>query len=100
MRLNFVFTEVAAGLRRNLTMTIAMVMTTAISLAFFGAGLLIANQIGDMKSLYLDKLEVSVYMQDDATSAQNASLASELKASPEVESYQYLDKAAAFARFA
>ncbi|MDQ1734585.1 MAG: hypothetical protein QOH56_836, partial [Pseudonocardiales bacterium] len=27
MRLNFVFTEVAAGLRRNLTMTIAMIMT-------------------------------------------------------------------------
>jgi cell division transport system permease protein len=99
MRLNFVFTEVATGLRRNLTMTIAMIMTTAISLAFFGAGLLVANQIGDMKTLYLDKLEVSVYMQDDATRAQNASLASELKASPEVESYQYLDKAAAFARF-
>jgi Cell division protein len=38
MRLNFVFSEVAAGLRRNMTMTFAMVMTTAISLAFFGAG--------------------------------------------------------------
>ena len=99
MRLNFVFTEVAAGLRRNLTMTIAMIMTTAISLAFFGAGLLVANQIGDMKTLYLDKLEVSIYMQDDATSAQNASLASALKASPEVQNVQYLDKAAAFERF-
>ena len=99
MRLNFVFTEVAAGLRRNLTMTIAMIMTTAISLAFFGAGLLVANQIGDMKTLYLDKLEVSIYMQDDATAAQNAALASALKASPEVVNVSYLDKAAAFERF-
>lgn len=99
MRLNFVFTEVAAGLRRNLTMTIAMIMTTAISLAFFGAGLLVANQIGDMKTLYLDKLEVSVYMQDDATAAQRTSLNNALEASPEVENFQYLDKAAAFERF-
>jgi cell division transport system permease protein len=99
MRLNFVFTEVAAGLRRNLTMTIAMIMTTAISLAFFGAGLLVANQIGDMKTLYLDKLEVSVYLQDDVTPAQRSAIETQLKASPEVENYQFLDKAAAFARF-
>ena len=32
MRMNFVLSEVATGLRRNLTMTIAMIMTTAISL--------------------------------------------------------------------
>ena len=99
MRLNFVFTEVAAGLRRNLTMTIAMIMTTAISLAFFGAGLLVAQQIGDMKELYYDKLEVSIYLQDEVTPAQREAVTSQLDASPEVESYQYLDKAAAFARF-
>ena len=98
MRLNFVFTEVAAGLRRNLTMTIAMIMTTAISLAFFGAGLLVAQQIGDMKELYYDKLEVSIYLQDEVTPAQREAVTSQLDGSPEVESYQYLDKAAAFAR--
>jgi cell division transport system permease protein len=99
MRMNFVLTEVAAGLRRNLTMTIAMIMTTAISLAFFGAGLLVAQQIGDMKELYYDKLEVSIYLQDEVTPAQREAVTSQLDASPEVESYQYLDKAAAFARF-
>ena len=99
MRMNFVFTEVAAGLRRNLTMTIAMVMTTAISLAFFGAGLLVAQQIGDMKELYYDKLEVSIYLQDKVSPAQREAVTAQLDASPEVESYEYLDKAAAFARF-
>jgi cell division transport system permease protein len=99
MRLNFVFTEVAAGLRRNLTMTIAMIMTTAISLAFFGAGLLVANQIGDMKELYFDKLEVSVYLQDDVTQAQREEIDSQLNASPEIASYTYLDKKAAYERF-
>jgi cell division transport system permease protein len=99
MRLNFVFTEVAAGLRRNLTMTIAMIMTTAISLAFFGAGLLVANQIGDMKELYFDKLEVSIYLKDDATPKQREAITSQLDASPEIASYDYLDKKAAYDRF-
>lgn len=99
MRLNFVFTEVAAGLRRNLTMTIAMIMTTAISLAFFGAGLLVANQIGDMKELYYDKLEVSVYLQDTATGPQREAIQTQLDSSPEVASYQFLNKEQAFERF-
>lgn len=99
MRMNFVFSEVAAGLRRNLTMTIAMIMTTAISLAFFGAGLLVAQQIGDMKELYYDKLEVSIYLQDEVSPAQREAVTTQLDASPEVESYQFLDKDAAFARF-
>jgi cell division transport system permease protein len=99
MRLNFVFTEVAAGLRRNLTMTIAMIMTTAISLAFFGAGLLVANQIDDMKELYYDKLEVSIYLQDTATAPQREAISSQLDGSPEIASYQFLDKDAAFERF-
>jgi cell division transport system permease protein len=99
MRMNFVFTEVAAGLRRNLTMTIAMIMTTAISLGFFGAGLLVANQIGEMKELYYDKLEVSIYLQDDINTREREAVDAQLKASPEVAGYQYLTKEEAFERF-
>lgn len=99
MRMNFVFSEVAAGLRRNLTMTIAMIMTTAISLGFFGAGLLVANQIGEMKELYYDKLEVSIYLADGVTDPQRAAVETQLKASPEVAGYEYLDKDAAYERF-
>ena len=51
MRLNFVLSEVAAGLRRNLTMTVAMILTTAISLGLMGTGLLIASMISEMKQM-------------------------------------------------
>jgi cell division transport system permease protein len=99
MRLNFVFSEVAAGLRRNLTMTIAMIMTTAISLAFFGAGLLVANQIEDMKDLYYDKLEVSIYLQDTASGPQREAIQAQLDSSPEVADWQFLTKEKAYERF-
>jgi cell division transport system permease protein len=99
MRMKFVLTEVAAGLRRNLTMTIAMIMTTAISLGFFGAGLLVANQISDMKELYYDKLEVSIYLKDDINAKQQKLVTSQLEASPEVASYEFLTKEQAYERF-
>jgi cell division transport system permease protein len=99
MRMTFVLSEVAAGLKRNLTMTIAMILTTGISLGFFGAALLGAHQISEMRSLYYDKLDVSIYLKDAITSPQRKSVESQLKASPEVASFEYLTKEQAFERF-
>jgi cell division transport system permease protein len=45
MRADFVAREVFTGLRRNVTMTIAMVLTTAISLGLVGTGLLAVRTI-------------------------------------------------------
>ena len=62
MRVNFVLSEVATGLRRNLTMTVAMILTTAISLGLMGTGLLIAGMISEMKGIYYDKVQVSIFL--------------------------------------
>lgn len=62
MRLQFVASEIGQGLRRNLTMTVAVVVTVAISLALFGAGLLIRAQADTMKDFWYDKIEISVYL--------------------------------------
>lgn len=47
----------ALGLRRNITMTLAVVITVAVSLALVGAGLLIRHQAQDMKDYYFYKVE-------------------------------------------
>ena len=41
MRFGFLLNEVLTGLRRNITMTVAMILTTAISVGLFGGGLLV-----------------------------------------------------------
>ena len=74
MRVNFVLSEVATGLRRNLTMTVAMILTTAISLGLMGTGLLIAGMISDMKEIYYDKVQVSIFLADDVTDEQRAAI--------------------------
>ena len=99
MRAHFVFSEVWTGLRRNLTMTIAMVLTTAISLGLLGAGLLIAREISQTKQLYYDKIEVSVFLKDSISSAQRTKIQDDLSSSPEVKSFTYETKEQAYIRF-
>ena len=99
MRVNFVLSEVATGLRRNLTMTVAMILTTAISLGLMGTGLLIAGMITEMKAIYYDKVQVSIFLADDVTEEQRADIEARLDASPEVAAYIYESKEEAYARF-
>src|SRR3954454_15277641 len=99
MRVNFVLSEVATGLRRNLTMTVAMILTTAISLGLMGTGLLIATMIGDMKELYYDKVHVSIFLADDITDERRSAIETQLKESGEVKSYIYETKEEAYKRF-
>src|SRR3712207_499661 len=99
MRVNFVLSEVATGLRRNLTMTVAMILTTAISLGLMGTGLLIAGMISDMKEIYYDKVQVSIFLADDVTDEQRSAIEQELANSGEVATYIYESKEEAYARF-
>ncbi|MGI8628392.1 MAG: permease-like cell division protein FtsX, partial [Geodermatophilaceae bacterium] len=99
MRVNFVLSEVATGLRRNLTMTIAMIITTAISLGLLGAGLLIARQISEMKEIYYDKIQVSIFLTDDISEAERSAIRDDLEDSDEVEEFLYESKDEAYARF-
>ncbi|TFV52871.1 permease-like cell division protein FtsX [Blastococcus sp. TF02A-35] len=99
MRVNFVLSEVASGLRRNLTMTVAMILTTAISLGLMGTGLLIASMISDMKEIYYDKVQVSIFLADDVTDEQRQAIQTELESSDEVKSFIYESRDEAYERF-
>jgi cell division transport system permease protein len=68
MRVQYVLQEIVQGLRRNLTMVIAVVVSTAVALVMLGSGLLMWQQTLHMKDYWYDKVEVSVFMcnQEDA----------------------------------
>ncbi|MGH3513941.1 MAG: permease-like cell division protein FtsX, partial [Pseudonocardiaceae bacterium] len=65
MRASFVFSEVVTGLRRNVTMTVAMILTTAISLGLLGGGLLVVRTIDRMQQDYYQRVETVVYLSAD-----------------------------------
>lgn len=110
MRLNYVVGEIGTGLRRNLTMTIAVVVTVAISLSLLGAGLLIRQQANTMKDYWYDRIEISVFMcnQYDSgercasgavTDAQKQQIEATIRADPQVEEVFFESQDDAYALF-
>ncbi len=67
MRVGFLLNEVVTGLRRNVTMTIAMILTTAISIGLFGGGLLVVRLADNSRAIYLDRVETQVYLTEDVS---------------------------------
>lgn len=60
MRLQFILSEIGIGLRRNLAMTISVILVTFISLTFVGAASLLQIQVSKLKANWYGKVEVSV----------------------------------------
>jgi cell division transport system permease protein len=86
-------------LRRNLAMTAAVIMTVAICLTLFGAGLLLRSEAHMIDGYLLSRIQVVVDLHDTITPAQRASLAADLRADPLVASFAYEDKQQAYQRF-
>ena len=102
MRASFLFGEVFNGLRRNITMTIAMILTTAVSLTMLGGGMLAVRMADKTEQYFLDRLEVRLYLTEDVSAGDPdcsqdpcRALMSDLKGEPGVESVQYLNRAEA-----
>ena len=99
MRARFVLSEMAIGLRRNLSMTIAVVLTVAISLTGLGGAWLVHKQVNTMKDYWFDKIQVSVFLTKDVTQPERDAIRSELEQLPQVQRIYYESQAQAYARF-
>ncbi|GHE94335.1 cell division protein FtsX [Streptomyces longispororuber] len=71
MRAQFVLSEIGVGLRRNLTMTFAVIVSVALSLALFGGSLLMRDQVSTMKGYWYDKVNVSIFLCNKADAEQD-----------------------------
>ncbi|MGA3537993.1 permease-like cell division protein FtsX [Micromonosporaceae bacterium DT194] len=99
MRMKYVLSEVMVGLWRNVTMTVAMVITMAVSLTMLGASGLMYRQVDNMKSTYLENIEVSIFLANDVTEEQRLGLQGQIEADPLVKDLLYEDREEAYARF-
>jgi cell division transport system permease protein len=109
MRSNFVFSEIWIGLRRNLTMTVALIVVVAISLSLLGTGLLFVKQVDATRTYWQGQAEVSVYLcytesanpncHGAVTDQQTAALEARLKAMPQVSDVTFVTQAQAWALY-
>ncbi|GAA1473647.1 permease-like cell division protein FtsX [Corynebacterium felinum] len=75
MSVVFILREAFRGLARNITMTVALIITTAISLALLATGFLVTNVTERTKEVYLQRVEVMIQL-DEEISANDADCSS------------------------
>jgi cell division transport system permease protein len=87
----YAFRETASNLWRNRLMTLAAVLTVAVSLSLVGAALLVKQTASQVSSIWQQQTRVTVWLNHDASKGEISSVRSQLAALPYVHgtcSYQ------------
>src|ERR1700752_142867 len=84
-------------------MTVAMILTTAISIGLFGGGLLVVRLADHSRSIYLDRVETQVFLDNDiaandpnCTSPPCKALREKIEKRSDVKSVRYLNRQEAY----
>ena len=107
MQLTYVFSELGNGLKRNLSMTVAVIVTIFVSLTLVGMGLLLNAQADKAQAYWGSKLQITIFLcnqnsatpncvNGEVTKPQKATIVRELKTSNEVASYRLQTKQEAY----
>jgi cell division transport system permease protein len=98
-RFGYFFRETGAALRRNALVTFAAISTVFISLFLLGGSLLVERQVRLMTGEWASKVEVSVFLRDDASEAEIQALGEKVNAIPEVEESYFETREEAYENF-
>jgi cell division transport system permease protein len=110
MRFRLVLSEMFIGLRRNLTLTLAVIITVGVSLVLVGAALILSKQVDRLKGYWYDKVEVTVSLctntdtkapcnDQPVTDAQRTQINQAILALPQVQHVTYETKEEAYQHF-
>jgi cell division transport system permease protein len=99
MQLRYVYSELGQGLRRNLTMHLAVILTLVVSLTLVGIGLLFQQQATRAADHFGNQLQITVYLcrlndsnpvcPNPVTEAQKAEIEAVVEENPEVASHRF-----------
>ena len=98
-RIAYILRETWASLRRNLTLTVAALLTVVATLSLLGFSLLIQGSVGNLLVKWRSGVQVIVFMAPDASQDQIDAVDRTLKADPGVKSTVFIDKPAALEEF-
>jgi len=83
MRFQFILDEIVIGLRRNLAMAVSVVLVTVVSLFLVGLGILAQRQVSLMKDYWYDRVQVSIFLCGDVSTAASCTDGAATKAQKE-----------------
>lgn len=92
MKFDYIARETTTNLRRNVTLTIAAIMTVAVSLALFGSTLLVRQGVDNVSARWQDGIEVIAFLKTDITQEQRDAIEATIDDNAEVGEWRYVDR--------
>ncbi len=99
LKLDYVIRETGTNLVRNVTLTLASVLTVVVSLTLFGSALLLQQGVENANDRFKGGIEFIVYLNPTVTPEQQGSLQRDLETNPEVKSVTFVDQDATYEEF-
>jgi cell division transport system permease protein len=99
IRVDYIAKETGNNLVRNPSLTVASILTVAVSLALFGAALLVERGVQRLDTRFQDGVEFIIWMQPEATQEQKDAVERALESSPGVAQARYVTREETFVEF-
>jgi cell division transport system permease protein len=99
IKIDYVARETATNLFRNVTLTLASVLTVVVSLTLFGSALLLRQGVENANDRFRGGIEFIVYLQPTITEDQKASIQGDLEDNPDVERAEFVNQDETFEEF-
>jgi cell division transport system permease protein len=109
MQITHIFSELGTGLRRNISMTISLIVTMFVSLSLVGLAVMVSTQTDLTEESFGDRLQIQVLLcaertntgpcvDGEVTDAQSTAVESALNENPEVKSLEFSSQREAYER--
>ncbi|MGH9094717.1 MAG: permease-like cell division protein FtsX [Acidimicrobiales bacterium] len=99
MSSGYVVRETGSNLSRNLVMTVAAIVTMAVSLAALGGVLIMRQAINKASLQWKGGVELAIFLQPQVSQNESAAIGHELASMQGVKKYRYVDKPEAYKEF-
>ena len=99
IKIDYVARETATNLFRNVTLTLASVLTVVVSLTLFGSALLLRQGVENANDRFKGGIEFIVYLQPAITEDQKTSVQRDLDDNPDVRDYTFVNQDETFEEF-
>jgi cell division transport system permease protein len=99
VKVSYVARETGANLKRNITLTVASILTVAVSLTLAGVGWNLYRGVDRATAQWGQGVQFAVFMNPDATGEQVDNVRKGLESNPQVKSARFVDHDEAFTEF-
>src|SRR5688572_9369301 len=99
IKLDYVARETATNLTRNVTLTLASILTVVVSLTLFGSAWMLNQGVNNANDRFKGGIEFIVFLQPESTQDQKDSVRADLEANPDVREVHYVNQDETYEEF-